>query len=108
MATGKNAFINSELEWLETKLQEWKDYIDGNPIAKLKDRVQMKQTKTGGAMPMVIATIEQQIKSIRDTVKDYYIALEQVKKLRQSEDFVPKKETRGNVDRPSRMGGINE
>ena len=68
MATKKQTYVSAELEWAESKLQEWRAYIDKNPIAELKDRIEWKPTAKGGSMPMVIASIESQIKSLRDTM----------------------------------------
>ncbi|HOV34635.1 MAG TPA: hypothetical protein PLS56_01425 [Candidatus Dojkabacteria bacterium] len=101
MATKKNNFIEADLEWAEQNLATWKQYIDENPIHLLKDRKDWKQLKGGGAMPVVIQTIEAQIKSIRDTMKDYLAMLDVVKKLRAEE--AAKKEARGDADVPARM-----
>lgn len=82
----QSVYITSELEWAEEKLLEWREYIDNNPIAALEDRIKWKETKAGGSMPMVIASIESQIKSIRDTMKEYLSLLEQVNKMRSQEE----------------------
>jgi hypothetical protein len=87
MAVKKNSYITDELEWAEEKLAEWRQYIDANPIASLQDRVQLKQTANGGAIPMVIASIESQVKSLRDTMKEYLALLEVVDKLREKEEL---------------------
>jgi hypothetical protein len=87
------SYITAELEWAELKLKEWREYVDTNPIAALKDRIEWKPTSKGGAIPMVIASKEAQIKSIRDTMKEYLALLEIVDKLRQRE--AEKKEARG-------------
>ena len=83
MAVKKQTYVSAELEWAEAKLQEWRAYIDKNPIAELKDRIEWKPTAKGGAMPMVVASIESQIKSLRDTMKEYLALLETVDKLRE-------------------------
>ena len=69
MASKKQTYVSAELEWAEAKLAEWRAYIDNNPINTLKDRIEWKPTAKGGTMPMVIASIESQIKSLRDTMK---------------------------------------
>jgi hypothetical protein len=103
MATVKKAlYINTELEWAEQKLSEWREYIDNNPICDLKDRIEWKPTKGGGTMPMVIASIESQIKSIRDTTKEYLVLLEQINKMRQDEDYKTK-DAKGSASVPHRM-----
>lgn len=103
MATPKkNNYINTDLLWAEEKLAEWRKYVDDNPINELNDRVKMKQTANGGAIPMVVASIESQIKSIRDTMKEYLQMLEIVKKLREVEE-AKEKSARGGGDVPFRM-----
>ena len=98
----KEIYISAELDWAETKLEEWKEYLDNNPIPSLKDRIEWKPTKNGGSMPMVIASIEQQIKSLRDTMKEYLALLEQVNKMREADE--KKKEiARGGFSTPHRM-----
>jgi len=99
--TKKQLYIEAELQWAETKLEEWKEYVDNNPIARLRDRIEWKPTSKGGQMPMVIASIEQQIKSIRDTMKEYLVLLDQVNKMRQTEEA--KKVLKGGIERPTRM-----
>lgn len=86
MPTKKNSYVSTELDWAEESLATWRQYIDNNPIDKLKDRVEFKQTKTGGVMPMVVSTIEQQIKSVQDTMKNYLSLLEIVNNLREKEE----------------------
>lgn len=86
MAGKKNNYINADLEWAEQQLATWKAYIDKNPIHELKDRIEWKTTKTGGAMPMVVASIEAQGKYIQETMKNYLALLEVVDKLRQQEE----------------------
>lgn len=94
MANKKQTYVSAELEWAEAKLAEWRAYIDGNPINTLKDRIEWKPTSKGGSMPMVIASIESQIKSLRDTMKEYLALLEVVDKLREREES--KQEARGS------------
>jgi len=77
-----NKFINTELDWAESQLSTWRAYIDANPFHEMEDRIKLKETKNGGTIPVPVATIEQQQKNIRDTIKDYLSLLEIVKKLR--------------------------
>lgn len=86
MATKKQSYISAELEWAEQRLTEWRAYIDNNPINGLKDRIEWKPTAKGGTMPMVIASQESQIKSLRDTMKEYLALLEVVDRLREKEE----------------------
>ena len=101
MATKKEIYTSAELEWCEQKLLEWKEYIDSNPINGLKDRIEWKPTAKGGTMPMVIASIESQIKSLRDTMKEYLALLEVVDKLREKEEL--KSEARGSQEINGKM-----
>lgn len=101
MATKKQSYVSAELDWAESKLAEWRDYVDQNPIPELKDRVQFKQTSNGGAIPMVVASIESQIKSLRDTMKEYLALLEVVDKLREKEE--QKAEARGSQEINGKM-----
>ena len=98
----KTTYINTELEWAEAQLKSWKAYVDANPLHELKDRIEWKPTAKGGMMPMVVASIEAQIKCVRDTMKEYLLLLEQVEKMRQAEEH-KKKDVKGGADRPSRM-----
>ena len=102
----KNTYADMELEWLEMQAEQLRSYVDSNPIPKLIDRVQYKETKNGGAIPMVVATIEQQITSIRNTLKDYALIVETISKLREKEEQ-KKLLTRGDADlNPFEQGEI--
>jgi hypothetical protein len=86
MAKAKvNTYINAELDWAEEQLSTWKKYIDANPIHEMKDRIEWKPTSRGGSMPMVIASIEQQIKAVTELMTKYLTLLEVVDKLREKE-----------------------
>ena len=47
-AKKKELLIEYELEFLEEKLKELKQYIQSNPFSQLKDRMAYKETKNGG------------------------------------------------------------
>ena len=93
MAVKRNTFINTELDWAEAQLESWKAYVDANPLHTLEDRIKWKETKAGGAMPMVIASIEAQGKFVQETMKNYLALIEVVDKLRSVEEA--KVEVRG-------------
>jgi hypothetical protein len=95
MAITKTTYINTELQWAEKNLQSWKAYIDEHPLHTMVDRIEWKSTKTGGAMPMVVATIETQGKFIQETMKNYLALLEVVDRLREKE--ASKIEVRGKT-----------
>jgi hypothetical protein len=96
MATKKVNLIQYELEFLETKLQELRDYIESNPFSSLQDRMAYKETKNGGAIPICIANKEAQRKDLTQALKDYVEILQSVDKLRSAEEA--KVELRGNSD----------
>jgi hypothetical protein len=81
----KEIYTSAELEWCEQKLLEWKEYIDQNPISGLQDRISYKTTANGGSIPMVVSSVEAQIKSLRDTMKEYLVMLQQVEAMREKE-----------------------
>jgi hypothetical protein len=97
MAVKKNTYVSAELDWAEAQLESWKAYVDANPLHTLEDRIKWKETKAGGAMPMVIASIESQGKFVQETMKNYLALLEQVDKLREKEE-AKKIETRGGAE----------
>jgi hypothetical protein len=82
----KTTFINTELEWAESQLVSWKQYVDANPLHELKDRIEWKPTAKGGMLPMVIASIEAQGKFVQETMKNYLALVEVVDKLRNAEE----------------------
>jgi hypothetical protein len=101
MAKKANNYITAELDFAEEQLEQWKQYVLNNPINELTDRIELKQTKGGGVIPMVVASIEQQGKFIQDTMKNYLALLEVVNNLREKEEA--KKEARGKGEVPHRM-----
>lgn len=82
----KNNYINADLDWAEQQLRTWREYIDMHPIALLTDRKDWKEMKNGGRLPVVVQTIEAQIKCIQDTMDKYLRLLEVVNNLREKED----------------------
>jgi len=86
MATSKKSFIEIELSFAEEQLASWKRYIEANPIEELKDRQAWKETKNGGSMPVVVATIEAQGKYIQDMLKNYLALSKEVDGMRTQEE----------------------
>jgi hypothetical protein len=101
MALTKTTYINTELDWAETQLHSWKQYVDANPLHEMKDRIEWKPTAKGGLLPMVIASIEAQGKFVQETMKNYLALLEVVERLRTLEES--KKQARGSSSVPHRM-----
>jgi len=94
MATAKKALlIEYELEFLNTKLEELKQYIEANPYSTLEDRMVYKETK-GGIVPICIANKEVQRKDLTQALKDYAEILRTVDDMRNREGS--KIEIRGN------------
>ena len=97
MAVRKTTYIDVELDWAETQLASWKQYVDANPLHTLEDRIKWKETKAGGAMPMVIASIESQGKFVQETMKNYLALLKEVDVMREKQE-AKKIETRGGQE----------
>ena len=107
MARKTNNFITDELSWAEEQLQQWKEYVDAHPLASLKDRTEMKSTKTGGSFSSVVATVEVQGKFLQETMKNYLSLLATVNTLREGEEK-KKMQARGNEGlSPFEDGTIN-
>ena len=108
MATAsKKVYTEIELNWAEEQLQSWKEYIDANPMHELEDRIRWKETKAGGAMPVVVATIEQQGKYIQETLKNYLMLLKEVDTQREKE-VAKQTAAKGELDIPYRMQKENK
>lgn len=87
MATKKsNNYIELELEWLDKKAAEIREYCR-QPIHKVVDR------KDGDK---VISKKEEIIRSMRETLKDYIQIIEALDRLREKE--TAKQEVRGDQE----------
>ncbi len=82
----KALLIEYELEFLEEKLKELKEYIKANPFDKLEDRMAYKETKGGGLIPICVANKEAQRKDLTQALKDYAEILRTVDSMRQAEE----------------------
>lgn len=98
-ASKKISLIQYELEFLEEKLKELKEYIEANPFSTLNDRMAYKETKNGGVIPICIANKEAQRKDLTQALKDYVEILQSVDKLRSVEEA--KVEMRGSGEMSS-------
>jgi hypothetical protein len=101
MSTKKNTYVEFELDWLQEKADQLKTYVDNNPFHELTDRLAWKQTSNGGQMPLVVSTIEVQIKSLTQALKDYAQIIEVIDKLREKEE--QKAEARGSQEINGKM-----
>lgn len=86
MATKKNNYIGIDLEFAESQLEEWKQYMLANPIDKIEDRWGKKEMPKGGYTLVVTSTREQQIKCVQDTLGKYLQMLEVIDRLREAEE----------------------
>lgn len=82
----KSLLIEYELEFLEEKLKELKQYIQDNPFSTLADRLAYKETRNGGAIPICIANKEAQRKDLTQALKDYAEILRTVDSMRKAEE----------------------
>lgn len=92
----KELYTEYELEFLENKMEELKNYIANRDFSELKDRISYKETKGGGMIPMVVQTIENQRKDLTQAMKDYAELIQTVNKMR--EDETKRIETRGKTE----------
>ena len=97
MAVKKNNYISADLDFAEEQLQQWRKYMDDNPIDGIKDRWGKKEMPKGGFAMVVTSTAEQQIKCVQDTLVKYLQLLEVVKSLREREE-IKKTSSRGDKD----------
>lgn len=98
----KASYIEYELQFLEDKLKELKQYIQNNPFDKLSDRMAYKETKGGGVIPICVANKEAQRKDLTQALKDYAEILRTVDAMREKEEA--KVEVRGG----SQLGSMAE
>jgi hypothetical protein len=102
----KNNYIELDLEWLETKAKEMKKYVDDRPLDKIVDRMAWKELRGGGRMPVCVATIELQVKGLRETLADYLKLIEAIGKLRETEETKKKANVRGDQELSPLEDGI--
>lgn len=103
MPAKKNNYITAELDFAENQLADWKTYVLDHPFGELKDRIEWKETKGGGMMPMVVSSIEAQGKFLQETMKNYLALLEVVNNLREKEEA--RMEARGGKEIKGGMMG---
>lgn len=77
----KSTYSAFGLEWLKKKADELKKYVDSNPFDELRDRIEIVNGKE-----MLAATIEKQIASITQALKDYGAILEIIAKIEDREN----------------------
>lgn len=75
-----NNYIGQDIEWCEKRLEEWQQFINNNPVDKLKTRIEFVNGKE-----VVTSSIEVQGKFIQETMKNIISMLEALDKLREKE-----------------------
>ena len=86
MAKKESLYNEFEIEFIEKKLGELKEYIEARPFDKLADRLSYKETKNSGVIPMVVSRIEDQRKDLTQALKDYAELSQVVAKMREKEE----------------------
>lgn len=89
--------IEYELQFLEAKLKELKDYIEANPFNSISDRISYKELKNGGVLPIVIASREAVRKDLTQALKDYADILRTVESMREKEEAKIESRGKGEV-----------
>ena len=93
----KHSLIDEELKWYDAKFAAAKSYLDSINLENLVDRMDYKETKSGGMMRTVVATKESQFKSFLDGMKEIPKILDALDNLRnkyEEKEFL----TRGDVE----------
>lgn len=104
MATKKKTnYIGYELEWLEERCQELREWVEAKLRGGIKDRIEVF---TQGRTPIikVISSEETQIKTLRDTLKELPSMLMEINRLRKlAEEEADGPQVRGDHDIPGFM-----
>lgn len=105
MATTKKqtALTEYAIDFLKQKNQELMEYIKSRPFPELRDRIEWKQTKAGGLMPMVIASIETQRKDLSQALIDFADIQQRIKVLEQDEEKLKQLDAKGQQGIPFSM-----
>ena len=100
----KNKYITAKLDWAEKWLLKMEKYLNEHPYDEVTERIVLKEMKGGKVIPMLAASIEDQQKDQRATMKEYLELLAVVKKLRaDDESDTEDKGTYGDVKKSFRM-----
>ena len=104
----KNKFLTVKKDWALKQLETWMAYVDAHPFDKMEDRTKLRPTKNGGTILEVVATIEQQQKSVRDIIKDYLELLVVVEKMMTDEGSTGDESAFRDVKETKRMQKTRE
>ncbi len=92
----KENHIKIELDWLNEKAQQLRDYIDANPVSEIDDRIETVISSKGIPAVKVIAKKEESLKAWINALKEYAGFLDTLNELREI-DSVSKTELRKGV-----------
>lgn len=99
---GKN-YITEDLDFAEYQIGTWKQFILDNPIDKITDRRGEKEMPNGQIVRnAIIATREQIIKTVQDTMEKYLRMMTVIQDLRCIEE-AKAKTARAGLEIPARM-----
>lgn len=79
----KENHIRIELEWLEQKAVQLRDYIDANPVSEIDDRIETVISSKGIPAVKVIAKKEESLKAWINALKEYANFLDTLNELRE-------------------------
>lgn len=100
----KTNYIGYELEWLEERCQELREWVEAKLRGGITDRIEVYE---GGRSPIikVISSEETQIKTLRDTLKELPSMLMEINRLRKlaEEEEADEPTVRGDHDIPGFM-----
>lgn len=100
----KTNYIGEELEWLEERCLELREWVESKLRGGIKDRIEVF---TQGRTPIikVISSEETQIKTLRDTMKELPSMLMEINRLRKlaEEEEADGPSVRGDHDIPGFM-----
>ena len=107
MATKKKKinYISYELQKLEKYINQLQSFMDNNPPDSLEDRLDVRESANGNPIVKVVASIESQLKTFRDTLEKLPALYESLNNLRRIADSDPNEEeivekARGGTELP--------
>ena len=102
-AKKETSYISFDLDWLETKVSKLQQVLDSYDLEDLLDRRGPKELPNGRVVDGIIATKEQQMKAIIDTMERLQKMLPGLKQMRKEQDESEKAVAKGNAHIPARM-----
>lgn len=95
--------INKELDWLDKKAADIKQYVDDNPYSEVEDRT-MKIYDFQGEVKKIEVIQKREVihKSLRDAMKEYIEIIARIEVLREEEKKKKEVAARGSNELNSR------